>query len=41
MLRIAEYGSQVGMGNYSINCEDRDNLASNNRIVTSFLAFNN
>ena len=31
----------VGMGNYSINRENRDNLASNNRIVTIFLVFNN
>ena len=31
---------KIGMGNYSINRENRDNLASNNRIVTIFLVFN-
>ena len=31
----------VGMGNYSIDRENHDNLASNNRIVTIFLVFNN
>ena len=32
---------EVGMGNYSINRENCDNLASNNRIITIFLVFNN
>ena len=31
----------VGLGNYSINCENRDNLASNDCIVIIFLAFKN
>ena len=31
----------LGMGNYSINHETRDNLASNNRIVIICLVFNN
>ena len=31
----------IGMGNYSINCENCDNLAYCNRIVTIFLASNN
>ena len=31
----------IGMGNYSIDRENHDNLASNNRIVTIFLVFNN
>ena len=31
----------VEMGNYSINRENHDNLASNNHIVTIILAFNN
>ena len=28
-------------GHYSVNRENRDNLASNNRIVSIFLVFNN
>ena len=31
----------IGMENYSVNCENCNNLAGNNRIVTIFLVFNN
>ena len=39
--RFQKWGYLFGMGNYSINRENRDNLASNNRIVFIFLVFNN
>ena len=32
---------ELGVGNYSINRENCDNLVSNNRIVSIFLVFNN
>ena len=41
MVDIVEPVYNVGMGNYSINLEDVDNLASNNHIVIIFLVFNN
>ena len=36
-----EHFYELRMGNYSINHENRDNLACTNRIVTIFLASNN